>query len=240
VTPTPSLDGKLALVTGGGGGIGRGISETFAAQGARVVVVDVDETRARDTVDEIRDAGGDAEARVVDVTDDAAVRTLAHDVGDIDVLVNNVGHYLHRPVDFVDSTEEQWEALYRVNLRHVFVCCHAFLPGMIERGRGGSIVNVSTVEAFRGMPQGAVYGAFKAGVTQFTRSLALEVGAHGIRVNAVAPDLTQTLQVPYDRWVRDDERRATSCPRGSPSGASAHPTTSRASPCSSRRTSARS
>jgi NAD(P)-dependent dehydrogenase (short-subunit alcohol dehydrogenase family) len=80
------------------------------------------------------------------------------------------------------------------------------LPGMIERGRGGSVVNLSTVEAFRGIPQHAVYAAFKGGVTQFTKSLALEVGRHGIRVNAIAPDLTQTLQVPYDRWVPDDQR----------------------------------
>jgi NAD(P)-dependent dehydrogenase (short-subunit alcohol dehydrogenase family) len=83
---------------------------------------------------------------------------------------------------------------------------HAVLPGMVDRGRGGSIINVSTVEAFRGKPHSAVYAAYKGAVTQFTKSLALEVGRHGIRVNAVAPDLTETLQVPYERWVQPDQQ----------------------------------
>ena len=79
------------------------------------------------------------------------------------MLVNNVGHYLYRAVDFVETSHDEWEALYRVNLEHVFICCRAFVPGMIERARGGSVINLSTVEAFRGKPQSAVYAAFKAG-----------------------------------------------------------------------------
>jgi NAD(P)-dependent dehydrogenase (short-subunit alcohol dehydrogenase family) len=200
------LTGKVAVVTGGGGGIGRGISELFAAQGARVVVAEQDEGRAGETVAAIAAGGGRAMACVVDVTNDDDVARLAREAGTVDVLVNNVGHYLYPGTDFVDAPAEQWARLYDVNLRHVFAVTHAVLPQMIAGGRGGAVVNVSTVEAFRGKPQSAVYAAFKAGVTQFTKSLALEVGAHGIRVNAIAPDLTETLQVPYDRWVPDDQR----------------------------------
>ena len=134
------------------------------------------------------------------------VEELAAALGPVDVLVNNVGHYLYRAADFVDTAPDEWNALYRVNLEHVFICCRAFVPGMIERARGGSVINLSTVEAFRGKPQSAVYAAFKGGVTQFTKSLALELGAHGIRVNAIAPDLTQSVQVPYDRWVPEGQQ----------------------------------
>ncbi len=203
---TNLLEGKVALVTGGGGGIGRGISEAFAAHGAAVAVADVDEPRARATVADIAAGGGRAEAHVVDVTVPSQVAELAAALGPVDVLVNNVGHYLYRAADFVDTAQDEWNALYRVNLEHVFICCRAFVPGMIERGRGGSVINLSTVEAFRGKPQSAVYAAFKGGVTQFTKSLALELGAHGIRVNAIAPDLTQSVQVPYDRWVPEDQQ----------------------------------
>ena len=124
----------------------------------------------------------------------------------MDVLVNNVGHYLFHAHDFLDSTEEEWDALYRVNLLHVFLCCRYVVPGMVSRGRGGSVINVSTVEAFRAVPQHAVYSAFKGGVTQFTKTLAMELGNAGIRVNAIAPDLTETLQVRYSRWVPEEQR----------------------------------
>jgi NAD(P)-dependent dehydrogenase (short-subunit alcohol dehydrogenase family) len=206
VTPDASLlAGKVAVVTGGGGGIGRGISETFAAHGAKVVVADIDAKRAAETAGAISHVGGDAVAHVVDVRErdqvDALATATIEKCGRVDVLVNNVGHYLYRGTAFLETDEEQWNALYDVNLRHVFLCTKALAPRMIEQGDGGSIINVSTVEAFRGMPLMAVYSAFKAGVTQFTKSLALELGNDRIRVNAIAPDLTQSIQVDYDRWV---------------------------------------
>jgi NAD(P)-dependent dehydrogenase (short-subunit alcohol dehydrogenase family) len=211
LTPDASLlTGKVAVVTGGGGGIGRGISETFAACGAKVVVAEVDADRAAGAVGAISHVGGDAVAHVVDVRKrdevDALATATVEKYGRVDVLVNNVGHYLYRGTPFLDTDEEQWNALYDVNLRHVFLCTRALAPIMVEQGDGGSVINISTVEAFRGMPMMAVYSAFKAGITQFTKSLALELGNDGIRVNAIAPDLTQSIQVDYDRWVPAEQQ----------------------------------
>jgi NAD(P)-dependent dehydrogenase (short-subunit alcohol dehydrogenase family) len=210
LTPEASLlTDKVAVVTGGAGGIGRGISEAFAAHGAKVVVADIDDARARDAVEAIRARdGGDARAEVVDVREPDQVATLAESVleayGRVDILVNNVGHYLFRGLRFLDTDDEHWDALYAVNLRHVFLCTRAFAPSMVERG-AGNIITVSTVEAFRGIPNQVVYSAFKAGITQFTKSLALDLGNDGVRVNAIAPDLTETIQVPYSRWVPPEQ-----------------------------------
>jgi NAD(P)-dependent dehydrogenase (short-subunit alcohol dehydrogenase family) len=210
LTPEASLlTDKVAVVTGGAGGIGRGISEAFAAHGAKVVVADIDDARARDAVEAIRARdGGDARAEVVDVREPDQVATLAESVleayGRVDILVNNVGHYLFRGLRFLDTDDEHWDALYAVNLRHVFLCTRAFAPSMVEQGTG-NIITVSTVEAFRGIPNQVVYSAFKAGITQFTKSLALDLGNDGVRVNAIAPDLTETIQVPYSRWVPPEQ-----------------------------------
>jgi NAD(P)-dependent dehydrogenase (short-subunit alcohol dehydrogenase family) len=203
--PGPLLAGRIALVTGGGGGIGGAISAAFAAHGATVHVAEVDAQRAEATVAAIAADGGTAVAHVVDVTEADAAPALAEAVGPLDVLVNNVGHYLFAGRPFTETTPEQWDALHRVNFEHVLRLTHAALPAMIEGG-GGSIINVSTVEAFRAIPHQPVYAAYKAAVTQFTKSLAVEVGHHGIRVNAIAPDLTQSEQLRYDRWVPPDQR----------------------------------
>ena len=208
--PGPLLEGKVAIVTGGAGGIGRGISEAFAAHGAAVVVVDQDEARLAETEDAIGTAGRGVLSLALDVTDQADVDRLVpaavERFGHVDTLVNNVGHFVHRARPFTESTVDEWDDLYRLNLEHVLRCTRAVLPAMIGAATGGSVVNVSTVEAFRAMPNLAVYSAFKAGVTQFSKSLALEVGQHGVRVNDIAPDVIRTLQVPYDRWLSDEER----------------------------------
>ena len=198
------LTGQVAVVTGGGGGIGRAISERFAAEGARVVVAEIDEARATATVAAIVEHGGDASAFIGDVTDDAVVAGLASAAGAVDILVNNVGHYLVAGNDFLTHGPDAWDDLYATNLRHVLLCTRAFVDGMVDRGRG-SIVNVSSVEGFRAIPNRPVYSAFKAAVTGFTRSLAVDLGNAGVRVNAIAPDLTETLQVPYSEWVPADQ-----------------------------------
>jgi len=122
--------------------------------------------------------------------------------GRIDVLVNNVGDFRPASRTFLHRKPGQWERLYEVNLLHVFEMTYAVLPLMIGRQSGGAIVSVSTVEAFRGIPGHAVYSAFKAGVSAFTKSLAVEAGQFGIRVNAIAPDLTDTPQTPRDAMLR--------------------------------------
>jgi len=199
------LDGRIAVVTGGAAGIGGGISRRLAAAGAVVVVNDLDAARLEETVGEIAAAGGRAVAAPGDIRDRATIARLADaalavDGGRIDVLVNNVGDY--RPNGrFLKTTEDQWQQLYALNLEHVFRTTHALAAAMVERG-SGSIVNVSTVEAFRGIPANAVYSAFNAGVNAFTRSLAVELGREGVRVNAVAPDLTDTLQTPAEAMLR--------------------------------------
>jgi 2-hydroxycyclohexanecarboxyl-CoA dehydrogenase len=198
------LAGRRAVVTGGGGGIGRAISERFAAEGASVVVAEIDAARAVETEQAITDAGGEVTVVIGDVTNATFVAELAAGAGAVDVLVNNVGHYLTRGNDFLESGPDEWDALHAINLRHVLLCTRAFVDGMIERRRG-SIVNVSSVEAFRAIPNRPVYSAYKAAVTGFTRSLAVDLGNAGVRVNAIAPDLTESLQVRYSEWVPPEQ-----------------------------------
>ena len=187
-----ALAGQTALVTGGAGGIGGGITRALAAAGATVVCIDIDEPASADRVVPL----------VGDIRDPATVARAVEIAGDrIDVLVNNVGDY--RPAGrFVRTTEEDWRALYAINLEHVFRVTHAVLPIMQAQG-SGSIVNVSTIEAFRAIPTRAVYSAFKAGVSAFTKSLAVEVASDGVRVNAIAPDLADTAQTPASMMLRD-------------------------------------
>lgn len=203
------LTDQVAVVTGGGGGIGAATSRLFAHHGARVVVADIDADRAHRTADEIRSTGGTAHAVVTDVRDADQVATLARTVRDsfrrVDVLVNNVGHWVRHPGSFARTDPQVWDELYQVNLHHVFLVTRAFLPTMIDQ-RAGAIVNVSSVEGLRGYPEDPVYAAFKAAVIQFTRSLAVQVGRDGVRVNAIGPDVTESLQVPYSEWLSPDEQ----------------------------------
>ncbi|MBV8160060.1 MAG: SDR family oxidoreductase [Acidimicrobiia bacterium] len=208
MTTEIDLTGQVAVVTGGGAGIGRATAQALAAAGAHVVVADIDEQSAKDTVEHIRAAGHGADAVVVDVREQGDVERLAAAVLDrharADVLVNNVGHHLGaRP--FLEGDPAHWDALHAVNLLHVLACCRAFLPAMVAH-RKGSIVNVTSVEGLRGYPADPVYGAYKAAVTHFTRCLALEVAPSGVRVNAIAPDVTQSAQVDYDAVVPEGLR----------------------------------
>jgi NAD(P)-dependent dehydrogenase (short-subunit alcohol dehydrogenase family) len=222
------LANRVAVVTGGGGGIGAATARLFAQHGAHVVIADIDAERAQQTADAIGESGGSAAASVTDVRDADQVTGLARSVlerlGRVDVLVNNVGHWLRHPGDFVDTDAQLWDELYRINLHHVFLVTHAFLPAMIDR-HAGAIVNVSSVEGLRGYPEDPVYAAFKAAVIHFTRSLAVQVGRDGIRVNAIGPDVTESLQVPYSQWL--SPKSSCSGRNGFRSGAWGYPRTRR-------------
>jgi 3-oxoacyl-[acyl-carrier protein] reductase len=196
--PSLTLAGRTALVTGGGAGIGRAIAEAFAALGARVIVAEIDPDRAQAARAAL--AGSPASwVSLTDVRSAAAVEALMSEIaarcGSLDVLVNNVGDFLNVLKPFERTTEQEWDALYATNLRHLFLVTRAAIPLMRSAGHGTSIINLSTIEAFRGIPLAAVYSAFKSAVSGFTRSLALELGPHGIRVNAIAPETTETEQV---------------------------------------------
>ncbi|MCU1390466.1 MAG: 3-oxoacyl-ACP reductase [Ilumatobacteraceae bacterium] len=201
------LDRKIAVVSGGGDGIGGAISRLFAEHGAIVEIAEIDPERAASAQRDIRASGGVAVAEAVDVTDHDAVERFAArvlaDHGRVDVLVNNVGDY--RPlVRFPQSSPESWKAMYDINLQHVFSMTHAFIGSMMEH-RSGSIVNVHSVEGMRGYPGDPVYGAMKAAVAHFTTCLAASHGRNGIRVNGIGPDLTQTPQVDYISGNEDFE-----------------------------------
>jgi NAD(P)-dependent dehydrogenase (short-subunit alcohol dehydrogenase family) len=189
--------GKVALVTGGGAGIGRATAELFAQVGMKVTVAEIVPERAADVHKALGEAG---EHLVVeaDVREAADVARLVGEVerryGRLDVLVNNVGDFLGYKKPFEESTEQEWDELYAVNLKHMFHVTKAAIP-LMRRSGGGSIVNVSTIEAFRGIPMTVVYAAFKTAITGFTQSLAVELGADNIRVNAVAPETTNSAQI---------------------------------------------
>ncbi len=198
------LRDKVAIVTGGAGGIGEATSRRLVEEGASVVVNDVDGERLDRLVADLRSIRDGVVGVVGDVRDPETVVHLADvasavDQGRIHVLVNNVGEY-RPPGRFLKTDATRWSDGYSMNLEHVFACTRAIAP-LIVAGGGGSIVNVSTVEAFRGIPANAVYNAFKAGVNAFTKSLAVELGPDGVRVNAIAPDLIETLQTPRDAML---------------------------------------
>jgi NAD(P)-dependent dehydrogenase (short-subunit alcohol dehydrogenase family) len=203
------LNDRIAVVTGGGGGIGAATAQLFADHGAQVIIADIDADLAQLTAEQITASGGSAFAATTDVRDASQVADLARSVlerhGRVDVLVNNVGHWLRHPGNFVDTDPQLWDDLYRINLHHVFLVTHAFLPAMISR-RSGAVVNVSSVEGLRGYPEDPVYAAFKSAVIHFTRSLAVQVGRDGVRVNAIGPDVTESLQVPYSQWLSAEEQ----------------------------------
>jgi 2-hydroxycyclohexanecarboxyl-CoA dehydrogenase len=184
------LSGRVAVVTGGASNIGRAISQTFAAEGAVVAILDRDGDMAKRTAAEIADAGGRATVYVVDLTDVDATQSAADaveaDLGPVAVLVNNVG-WNGKAAFFLDLPPERWDQAYRLNLFPTLNATRAVLGRMVER-RAGAIVSIASDAGFGEFRMGD-YGPMKAGVMAFSRTIAKEYGRYGIRSNAVAPGL---------------------------------------------------
>ncbi len=186
---TGRLAGKVAVITGGGSGFGQGTAALFAREGAAVVVVDINEGAARATADGICAAGGVARAMTCDVTRSDLIRAVIEGTqaayGRIDILCNNAGIPMSfTPIEDVD--EALWDQLMAVNAKSVFLGCRAVVPLMKEQG-DGVILNTASTAAVRPRPGLAPYNASKGAVVTLTRSLALELAPHKIRVNAINP-----------------------------------------------------
>ena len=188
------LTDKVAIVTGGGAGIGKGIALAFARFGADVVIADKDAEAGEQAAEEVSQTGRRGVAITTDVRDFAQVQAMVaatvEQLGKIDILVNNAGGTRMAP--FLELGEEGWKRHIDLNFGGLFGPTDAAAKVMIEQGTGGSIINVASIEATRAAPLFSVYAACKAGMLNFTRTLALELGDHNIRVNAITPDVVDT------------------------------------------------
>ena len=189
------LAGKVAMVTGAGGGIGAATAKRLAAEGARVCVIDVMKDGVAATVESIRGAGGEALGVEGDVSlkreVEGMVERILQQFGRLDILINNAG--INRDAMAAKMTEEQWDAVIDVNLKGSFLCAQAAMAPMREQ-KGGRIVNTASISALGNIGQ-ANYSASKGGIISLTRTLALEGARYGIRVNCVAPGGTETRMV---------------------------------------------
>jgi NAD(P)-dependent dehydrogenase (short-subunit alcohol dehydrogenase family) len=190
------LQGKTAIVTGAGEGIGRAIALRLASEGADIAIADINTATAGSTASEIKAMGRRALATKVDVTRynecEEMVRAAIHELGKVDILVNNAGGSAReRSSEFRESTEEVWDLVIKKNLYGTRNCCRAVINHMIDRG-SGKIVNIASISGLYAFPRVAEYSSAKAAVIAFTKCLAVEVGALGISVNCVAPGITRT------------------------------------------------
>ena len=226
--PDILLTDQVAIITGGGGGIGRAIALAYASVGADVVIADSIPERCEEVAARVRETGRAALAVPTDMADTDQVYAMvakarAH-FGRVDILVNNVGGVRAKP--FLEQSERSWRRLIDLNFVSMLAATSAATPHIIEGGRGGSIVNVASIEASRAAPNYAVYAACKAGMLNFTRSMALELAEHGVRVNAIAPDYTVTPGLrgnfagPVDpaAWIQPTEAQQRATARRIPLG----------------------
>ncbi|MBB4576166.1 SDR family NAD(P)-dependent oxidoreductase [Rhizobium lentis] len=190
---TDRLKGKVAIISGGATGMGGAASKLFAAEGARVAIIDRNGEAAAETVKQIRDAGGEADCWTADVSDEAAVNTAVAGVeeryGAVTVLFNHAGTIVIKP--FLETTLQEWDWLHAVNVRSMFLMTKAVLPKMIAAG-GGSIVCTSSISAVAATPMEVLYDTTKGAVHMFARAIAVEFRDRNIRCNAVCPGFIRT------------------------------------------------
>jgi 3-oxoacyl-[acyl-carrier protein] reductase len=206
------LEGKVAIVTGAGSGIGRAIALGLASEGASMAVADIDGEKADGVAREIEATGANAIGVSVDVSSTDQVNAMVDETvkrfGRLDILVNNAGRAARGSVGRM--RDEDWDGVVAVNLRGTFLCSRAALGHMIPQ-RSGRIVSTSSGLGLRGSPGAAVYGASKAAIINFTKSLAQEVVRYGITVNAIAPGVTDT---PFWRAARTEDEIKDAYARG--------------------------
>jgi NAD(P)-dependent dehydrogenase (short-subunit alcohol dehydrogenase family) len=188
------LDGKVAIVTGAASGIGPSYAQGLAAEGAKVMIADVEPGES--TARAIKQAGGEAISRICDVSDEKAVEALIRDTekafGGVHILVNNAAvfaRFVYEPLDKISAAD--WERAFAVNVRGTYLCVKAALPIMRRQGYG-KVINIASGTVFKGVPMMLHYVSTKGAVIAMTRAMASELGDDGIRVNAIAPGLTST------------------------------------------------
>ncbi|WP_044563118.1 SDR family NAD(P)-dependent oxidoreductase [Azospirillum sp. B4] len=189
-TPAFSLEGKRALVTGAGRGIGVACAAALAQAGAHVVVAARSEGEIQAVAASIRDEGGSAEALVLDVGDAAGVRATLAAQPSFDILVNNAG--TNRPKPFAQVTEEDYDAVLGLNLKAAFFVAQAVADGMVAAGRGGSLIHMSSQMGHVGGPNRTLYCASKWGLEGLNKAMALDLAPHGIRSNTICPTFIET------------------------------------------------
>jgi NAD(P)-dependent dehydrogenase (short-subunit alcohol dehydrogenase family) len=187
------LANRVALISGGATGVGGAASRLFAAEGARVAIVDINAVEAERTAQQVRAAGGQALVLMADVSQaaavDAAVAQVVQQWGTVDVLFNHAGSIVVKP--FLDTTEDEWDRLMAINVKSMFLVTRAVLPHMLARGRG-AIVCTSSISAVAGTPGEVLYDTTKGACHMFARAIAVEYRDRGIRCNALCPGFVRT------------------------------------------------
>jgi NAD(P)-dependent dehydrogenase (short-subunit alcohol dehydrogenase family) len=204
------LRGKVAIVTGGGSGIGRGIVQALAREGADVVIPDIQVMNAQKVVEELKGLGRKGLAMRTDVTSSADVQAMIdrtrETFGKVDILVNNAGMASPPGLPFTNNTEDDWDRAFAVNTKSVFITCKAIAPYFIER-KAGRIINIASIAGPAASPTMPPYSVAKQGVITFTRVIAKELAAHGVTVNAICPGVLWT-----DFWQKLAQHIATTNP----------------------------